>query len=51
LFTGVHRFESSNTITANGVLSSGGYTTLDAGQKIVLAPGFRANGGSRVNVY
>ncbi|MCB0689578.1 MAG: hypothetical protein KDC53_23725 [Saprospiraceae bacterium] len=51
LFTGVHRFESSNSIIANGTLSSGSYVTLDAGQKITLSPGFRANGGSRVRIF
>lgn len=51
LFTGVHRFEASNTISANGTLSSGSYVSLDAGQKIILSPGFRANGGSRVRIF
>ena len=51
LGTGVHRFEASGTITANGIISSGSYTTMDAGSKITLAPGFRANGGSRVKLF
>lgn len=51
LGTGVHRFEVSNIITANGTLSSGSYVSMDAGSRITLSPGFRANGGSRVRLF
>jgi Metallo-peptidase family M12 len=49
--TGYTEVEVSNQITANGVISSG--TTLvklDAGNVVILQPGFRATVGSKVNV-
>lgn len=50
LATGVNHFEVSNTIFANGLIPSGSYTTLDAGVKVTLSPGFRANGGARLKI-
>lgn len=48
--TGVNHFEVSNTIFANGIIPSGSYSTLDAGVKVTLSPGFRANAGARLKI-
>lgn len=47
---GVNHFEVSNTIFANGLVPSGSYSTFDAGTRITLSPGFRANTGSRLKI-
>lgn len=48
--TGVTHFEVSNTIFANGLVPSGSYATFDAGVRVTLSPGFRANGGARLKI-
>ncbi len=50
LATGVNHFEVSNTIFANGLVPSGSYSTFDAGVRVTLSPGFRANNGSRLKI-
>lgn len=50
LGNGPNHYEVTNTITANGNLPSTSITVLDAGIKVTLAPGFRANNGARLKV-
>ncbi len=45
------KFETSNTITATVQIGTGANVKLDAANKITLSPGFRANNGSKVQVY
>jgi hypothetical protein len=45
------KFETSNTITATVQINSGANVKLDAANKVTLSPGFRANDGSKVQVY
>lgn len=46
-----YKFEANSTITSTGVVSSGGLVKYDAGTKITLSPGFRANNGSHFKAY
>ncbi len=45
------KFEANNTITATVQLLTGSRMKLDAGTKITLSPGFRANNGSKLEAY
>jgi len=48
---GFHQYEVSNQIIANGSINAAGsFIKLDAGNKVVLQPGFRAGEGSKVQV-
>lgn len=47
---GVSHFEVSNTIIANGIVPAGSVSTFDAGTRITLSPGFRANNGAQLKV-
>ena len=46
----VNRFETSSTIFANGIVPAGSHSTFDAGSKITLSPGFRANLNARLKI-
>jgi hypothetical protein len=50
LGNGPNHFEVSNTIFANGLLPAASITTLDAGVRVTLSPGFRVNTGARLKV-
>jgi hypothetical protein len=45
------KFEVNNTIIATVQIGAGANVKLDAANKITLSPGFRANDGSKVQVY
>jgi hypothetical protein len=45
------KFEANNTITATVQILNGATMKLDAGTRVTLSPGFRANDGSKVQVY
>jgi hypothetical protein len=45
------KFEVNNTITATVQIFNGANVKLDAGTRVTLSPGFRANDGSKVQVY
>lgn len=46
-----YKYEANSTIVSTGVVSSGGLVKYDAGTKITLSPGFRANNGSYFKAY
>lgn len=49
--TGINRFEASDIISANGLVPSGSFSVFDAGNKVVLSPGFRATDGSALKIF
>ena len=52
IFPGVFlKSEAVNTITSTSIILSGAYMKYDAGTRIRLSPGFRANNGARLKIY
>jgi hypothetical protein len=47
---GLSHYEASSTITINGTSSAFAISTVDAGTKVTLLPGFRALSGSKVKI-
>lgn len=47
----MRKFEASDVVHANGIVNPGTTLKLDAGNRIVLNPGFRAYAGSKVKTY
>jgi len=52
-FQGVYQYEATNQITATGIINGNAATIvkIDAGLKIVLAPGFKATEGGKVKIF
>jgi hypothetical protein len=50
-FNYLKKFEVNNTISATVQIGAGANVKLDAGTRVTLSPGFRANDGSKVQVY
>ncbi len=52
-FQGVYQYEATNQITANGIINGNASTIvkIDAGVKIILAPGFKATQGGKVKIF
>jgi hypothetical protein len=52
-FQGVYQYEATTQITANGLINGNAATIvkIDAGAKVILAPGFKATEGAKVKVF